>query len=373
MDKLQFHFKLLEASDGKSNVLCVTRVTAEDGRTYRIPHDYFEASHHEELIQTPAYNKVKKALKQRNQVRRVWISLDKTLQDIYYDKEGNVQYRDEYLEEITEKQDTSEVAATTAEQPLVKLLEKLLEKSQEKSEDKNIGRLAKEFTIEKFDGKNANANQWITDFEKECERFELTQDEKIIEILKSFMDKTAADWYSCTLLKLTIKTEWKEWKENFCNTFASRGWSPIRYALSYKYQSGSLLEYSIKKEKLLLQVRKTMDNGTLIDLIATGLPNNIIDRIDREKLRKTEDLHNEIGKLEHLIYQKNLDSKKKWPTNKEKNEKAPCKICKENGKGTRYHSEAECWFKDQVNKNFKTKQVNNLTLDVELSEDDPKN
>lgn len=40
------------------------------------------------------------------------------------------------------------------------------------------------------------------------------------------------------------------------------------------------------------------------------LPNNIIDRIDREKLTKTEDLHKEIGKLEHLIYKKNSEVKK---------------------------------------------------------------
>lgn len=85
------------------------------------------------------------------------------------------------------------------------------------------------------------------DFEKECKRFGLTDDQKRIEILKSFMEKGAGDWYSCTLLKLTIEAEWKEWKEN---TYASKGWSPVRYALAFKYVTGSLLEYSIKKEKL---------------------------------------------------------------------------------------------------------------------------
>ncbi|GBP76824.1 hypothetical protein EVAR_49112_1 [Eumeta japonica] len=73
-----------------------------------------------------------------------------------------------------------------------------------------------------------------------------------------------------------------------------------RYALSFKYQAGLLLEYALKKEKLLLEVRKSSDTGTLIDLIAFGLPNYVADKIDREKLRNTEDLYNDIEKLEQL-------------------------------------------------------------------------
>ena len=122
---------------------------------------------------------------------------------------------------------------------------------------------------------------------------------------------------------------------------------------------------------MLLQVRKSIDNGTLIDLIATGLPNYVADRMDREKLEKTEDLHNEIGKLEHLTYKKNFETKNR-SNNKEKNEKPVCKICKDKGKGTRFHAESDCWFKDKDYKDNK-KQVNNLALEVELSEDDPKN
>ena len=79
-------------------------------------------------------------------------------------------------------------------------------------------------------------------------------------------------------------------KKNFYDTFSSKGWSSIRYAMSFKYQTGSMLDYALKKEKLLLEVRKSIDDGTLIDLIAIGLPNFVADRIDREKLKKTEDL-----------------------------------------------------------------------------------
>lgn len=369
MDKVQFTFTMLAAEDGKSNVLCVTRITTQDDHTYRIPQKYYNALHHEELITTSVYNTIKKTNLKRDQVRKVWIRLTDQLKKAYFDSDDNVQFQNEYLEEI---RDNKNVSTSVTEQPLIRLLEQLLEKNQEKSEETNVGKIAKEFTIEKFDGKNSNANQWMAEFEKECERFKVTRNDKKIEILKSFMEKSAADWYSCTLVKLTIQTDWEDWKENFCTTFASKGWSPIRYAMAFRYQAGSLLEYSIKKEKLLLQIRKSIDEGTLIDLIATGLPNYVADRIDREKLKKTEDLHNEIGKLEHLTTKKEI-KKGKSNNNPTKIDKPPCKICKDKGKGTRYHSEAECWFKEQENKRNKPQHVNNLTLEVDLSNDDPKN
>lgn len=313
-------------------------------------------------MKTSAYAQVKKTCTTRGSVRKIWITLKEDLKDEYFDEDGNLQFKGEYLEEVTEE---ANITANTSEETLVQLLQRLLDQKEEKQEEKNAGKLAKEFTIEKFDGKTSNADQWITAFEKECERFKVTTSGKRIEILKSFMDKGALDWYSCTLIRLTIEAAWSDWKENFCTTFASRGWTPIRYAMTYKYQAGSLLEYSIKKEKLLLQIKKTIDDGTLIDLIATSLPNHVADRIDREKLKKVEDLHNEIGKLPHL--------NKSKPNTKGKIEKIPYKVCSDKGKGTRFHAEADCWFKNQENRGNTSKHVNNLVLEVEQSEIDLKN
>lgn len=168
-------------------------------------------------------------------------------------------------------------------------------------------------------------------------------------------------------MKLTVESEWEKWKKNFCETFGSKGWSPIRYALSFKYQTGSLLEYAIKKEKLLLEVRKTIDTGTLIDLIANGLPNFVADRIDRETLTETKDLYNDIGKWEHLVQINKFERKNKTPDTKEKVEKTPCKNCKDRNKGIRFHPESACWFRDN-----KIKMVNNATLETELNYE-PKN
>lgn len=181
------------------------------------------------------------------------------------------------------------------------------------------------------------------------------------------------------LMKLTVESEWNTWEENFCETFANRGWTPVRYALAFKYQAGSLLEYALKKEKLLLEVRKSIDTGTLIDLIAFGLPNFVADKIDKETLQQTADLYNEIGKLEHLVGKNKYEQiqiKKTYPQSDTKSkkieEKKPCQICVNEKKGKRYHPEENCWFKD---KNQKTvvKTVKNSELEIELNKKNPKN
>lgn len=145
------------------------------------------------------------------------------------------------------------------------------------------------------------------------------------------------------LIKLTLTSEWKQWKDDFCDTYENKGWAPIRYAIEFKYRTGSLLEYAIRKEKILLEIDKTINKNTLIDLIAVGLPTFITDKIDRKKLEETKDLFNEIKSLEHLINKKSFHKKKITnPTMRTKDEKEPCKICKKLNKGNRYHPEPSC-------------------------------
>lgn len=368
---LQFEFKVRSAVDGKSNILCITSIRTRGGQTYSIPDEYQPANLHTAVITTEEYSKIKNTLRKRHQLRKIWIEITKEINETYFDKSGNMQFKDYYLEETTEETNTETASSSASEQSLVRMLEKLLEDNKQRSENQNIKRIIDEFTIEKFNGKNVNAHQWINRFEEECERFSVTQDRKKIEILKFFLEKTCEDWYSCMLLKFTIESEWENWKKNFCETFANKGWTPIRYALAFKYQTGSLLDYALKKEKLLLEIRKSIDTGTIIDLITFGLPNFVADRIDREVLKGTEDLYNEIGKLEHLVYNKNFEIKKnKSYNNKGKPEKTPCNICREKGKGIRFHPETDCWFKL---KEDKIKNVNNSVLEMELNSKDPKN
>lgn len=375
MEKLRFDFCVKTASDGKSNILCITSICTPDGQTFGIPAEYQPASLHQVITNTSNYAKIKKTLNKRHQTRKIWITLTDEISKVYLDGEQNIQFNDVYLEEIVENTNDQKSLTRSSNETLEKLLEKLLEEKQTKSETQNLGKISKDFVIDKFTGRNANAHQWIKDFNKECERFHIDKDRKKIEILKQFLEYSSVNWYSCMLMKFTVESEWIKWEKNFCETFGNKGWSPIRYALGFKYQTGSLLEYALKKEKLLLEVRKTIDTGTLIDLIAAGLPNYLSDKIDRETLQETEDLYNEIGKLEHLVGRNKYEKKNYTYSDiktKKNEEKKPCQICVNEKKGKRFHPEETCWFNE---KNLKSvvKSVNNSELEIELNKENPKN
>ena len=49
------------------------------------------------------------------------------------------------------------------------------------------------------------------------------EDEKKIEILRLFMDKSCADWYSSMIIKLTLNSDWTIWKNKLCESFAKAG------------------------------------------------------------------------------------------------------------------------------------------------------
>lgn len=364
MEKLRFEFTLLPASDGKSSIYCITSITTSEDKVYAIPEELQAASYHKQIVKTSAFNKVKNSLLKRYQTRRVWITMTEELKKTYIDEDGNIQFEDRFLEEVNEKQLSVE--------------QKLPESSQVLNKPQSLKHIADGFVIEKFTSKNTNASQWIDIFEQECLRFDVTTDEKKIEILRLFMDKTCADWYSSMIIKLTMNSEWITWKNKFCESFANKGWNPVTYALLFKYREGSLLDYAIRKEKLLLEMRRSMDTGTLVDLIAAGLPEFILNKIDRELLKDTVDLFNEVSKYEHMTNKKSFIARRRYGNYKTENrneEYTPCKICEKLNKGSRYHPEATCWFRtmnDNTKKNL-FKHVNNTVIEAELNETNQKN
>ena len=140
------------------------------------------------------------------------------------------------------------------------------------------------------------------------------------------------------------------------------------YAYNYKYKDGSLVDYSIKKEKLLLEINKNIDEDTMIDLLALGLPQPIRGKIDRDKLKDTKDLINELRKheseMEKRKYPRSNDGKLE---NKIKiKERKPCSICEKLGKNNRYHPEEKCWF--EKGQKDKPKTIgNNSVIEVDLN------
>ena len=370
MERLKFTFEIKPSIDGKSNYIAITAITTINEKVFLIPEECQATSFHKYIQTSKAYNTVKNSLKKRYQTRSVWIKTTEDILQTYVDEDGNMTFQGQFLEEITQEQMTIG-SRKCSEDPIVKILEKLVE-SQQKNEKQSIKKLADKFVIEKFDGKSSSAHQWMEVFEKECERFNVVKEEEKIEIFRLFLEKSCTDWYSSMMIKLGLQSEWSEWKSNFLQTYANKGWTASKYALSYKYQSGSLLEYAIKKEKLLLEVRKTIDEGTLIDIIAAGLPDFITDRINQEEITHTKNLFSELGRLEHLVSRRKF-IKKKEDT---KPVKEKCTICEKLKKGVRYHSENSCWFKTNLNTEKDKKQIkliNNSELECELQCEDQKN
>lgn len=372
MEKLKFSFHVKPTIDGKSNYIAITSIITEGEKVYLIPDEYQAVSYHKHIQASKTFVTIKNTLKKRHQTRSVWIKMTDDMLNTYFDEDNNAVFQDQFLEEITQEQLASGNKSST-EDPMVKVLEKLIE-SQQNKEKQCIKKLADRFVIQKFDGKNTNADHWMEVFEKECARFDIDKDEEKIEIFRLFLEKSCTDWYSSMMIKVGLQSKWSEWKSNFLQTYANKGWTTSKYALSFKYQSGSLLEYAIKKEKLLLEVRRTIDEGTLIDIIGAGLPDFVTDRINKEEIVHTKDLFNELGRLEHLVSKKKNTFIKKKDDSKPIKEK--CSICDKLKKGVRYHPEDLCWFKTQMNNEKDKKQIkliNNSELECELQSEDQKN
>lgn len=240
MEKLKIEFTVKAESDGKTNIIRITSIETQDGRIFDISIQYQAASLHKELITTQTLSKVENTLSKRHQMRKVWITWTQDSENVYIDEEGNMQFGDYYLEEMNDKKDS--VNAATSEDPINKLLEKLIE-TQKQSTNKSVANIAEQFIIEKFSNKNSNATQWMKEFE-------IVQDEKKIVMLKLFLEKSCIDWYQSMIMKYSIESKWENWKKIFSETYANKGWSPIKYAFSFKYQTGTLLEYATKKERL---------------------------------------------------------------------------------------------------------------------------
>lgn len=375
MEKLKFEFVVKSSEDPKTNILCITSIMDADKNTYIIPEKYQPVRLHDALMKTQTYQKIKNTLQKRHEKRQVWISVTPELQNTFMDEDGNMQINGYILEEITPKEQIMTSETTT--EALSKILENFAETKKDLKQF-NLKKLSEKLVINKFTQKTSSVTQWMVIFETECTRAGITEDIHKIQVFRLFLDESCQDWYCSMLIKHTINSEWNIWKKNFCETYVSRGWTPIRYAIQYKYRQGTLLEYALKKERLLLEINKSIDKPTLIDLIVTGLPNFIADEINRNDLKETEDLFNIIRGKEHLnkkiVGKKEVHLDNKIKQNNLKDQ--PCKICEKEKKGNRYHSESVCWFRNKdsfPSKKDPIRSVNNSELEMSLNEVEPKN
>ena len=341
--RLQFTFRCV---DKKANIVVITSIGTEDSKEYELPQDVTFVSKHEELTKTDIFKRVKKSFTKKGQNRTVWITLTEEMEHQYFDEEGNIMFNDLYLEQII-KTDVTE--------------------SQKKESQLNLKHVAEKFMIENFTSRHSNAKQWLETFEKECKRFEINEDKTRIEILRLFLDKSCSAWHSATLTMLTIEAGWSEWKERFLETFAEKGWTTGMYAIYYRYKEGSLTEYAMRKEKLLLDMDNDISSKTLLLLIAAGLPEFVRNKIDKENCENSTKLLHEIRKCENLV-NKNIFTRKedKYDNKKKFERKKSCKNCENLNKGTRYHPEDSCWFKKKE-RNESGEIGNNSIIEVNLN------
>lgn len=347
--KLQFAFKYVASpSDRRTSVITITSITTQDNKRYVLPEAEKFVSTHTELTKTENYKRIKKSLNQRGQEKTIWITCTDEMEKTYFDQDNNIMFNDLYLDQVVE---TSTVEST-----------------QKKENQLNLKHIAERFMIERFVCKHSNAKQWLETFEKECRRFEISQDNTMIEILRLFLDKSCLDWHSATLTSLTMEAKWSEWREKFLESFADKGWSAGTYAISYRYKEGSLMEYAMRKEKLLLDMDNDISTKTLVMLIAAGLPGFIRDKIDRENCEDSTRLLHQIRKCENLVSRNNFIKKKEERQDNRKRfeEKKPCTICEKLNRGTRYHPEDTCWFRKK-NGNEVREIRSNSVIEVDVN------
>lgn len=210
---------------------------------------------HVQLFNNNVVKNVVKRLKTRNKFRNVVITLSKELLAIYLDVEGNVVFHDLYLEEL----EPVSITSTTSRDPPA---------------DKSVRSLAKYMVLEKFNGENFNAESWLKLFIQECTRVGIPST-NYAETLRLFLDKSASDWFNIFSKDNSLAVSWELWNNSFVDTFAGQSWSDVAYAINFKYFSGSLLEFGLKKRRLLLESDEKMSLVTQINLLVISLPKSI--------------------------------------------------------------------------------------------------
>lgn len=333
---------------------------------YVVPEIFKNINKHKELKKFSSVNNAIKSITKLDGYRKIAVKINEEMKNFYWDEDGNFCIKEIYLEEYIEK----EVSHGERKEENTLLLKKIeeLEEKLKVSNQINLNEIEKKFLLEKFEG-NQDAKRWLEAFEKECDRYHVTSNELKIEILKLFISGNVKDWYQANVIKLKI-SDWEKWKESFLLNFKRNNWVTIRTAFNFRYMKGSIMDYLIKKERLLLEADGKLPEMTRIYLIVYGLPIPLQEKLDREKILNMKDLIDELKKYDDTYKIKEETRKKqidKITNNKsEEKEKKPCDICEKLGFKNRYHPTKKCW-------NNKSKNVKEVNMNRDSTEEEPEN
>ena len=112
---------------------------------------------------------------------------------------------------------------------------------------------------------------WLEQFEfytKGQESFEK------IMMLREFVSGVARVWYDSAMAARGSSSPWSDWRESFLLTFASDHLREAELASKYTYkeESGSLVEYLLEKQRLVLRANPETTDRSMVQAILLGLP-----------------------------------------------------------------------------------------------------
>lgn len=338
-------------------------------KKYAFPLEDQDEEKHQELFSIAIIKNCCKGMTKPGQYRNINVTLPKNIVPLYFDEEKNLKFNNGYLdEEIEEENNSNSISPSTSnkrEEQLLKLISTLTTQLG-RNNQVNLGDIKNLFILDNFQG-HENAEKWIFLFEQECERHQVDRDERKIQILRLFMEGSAKEWYNSMLYRLSIKETWAAWRNSFLKTYPDKSWDKVCYAFKFHYINGSILEYALKKERLLLEVDSEMRMIEIINHIVVGLPSNIRNNLDKKEISTTEILISKIQKFSKT--NDPTDNRTELPRNiyskdLKKSEKRPCGICEKLGKPGRFHPMELCRNKNKLNER-EIKSVNNIENNFE--------
>lgn len=335
---------------GKTTTHFVRQIQFEgQNEVYLIPPHLQKLASHEKLLQSATIKGAKKILTARGTYRNPFVTLTEELITAYLDEDGNPSYMGELLEEITppEKSAASSLLPESSER-----IQNIA--GTEKQNNKPLTSIVKDAVIEKFSGTGRNPTAWLNTFETECARLTVPEHRQW-EALRLFLEGVAVDWFNSTRILLGTNSNWESWRVSFANTFARRGWTEVCDAMYYRYTTGSLSDYVIKKLSMLLDIDPNMSEIMRVNCIVVGLPIYVRDQLDREEIDKVDKLMAKINLFDRPNrntsnsnssggnfrsgFRRNFKNRSKVTF--------PCPYCEKKGFAGRFHLESECRIKDE--------------------------
>ncbi|XP_076397156.1 uncharacterized protein LOC143265993 isoform X1 [Megachile rotundata] len=357
--KARFHF-VSEAVDSKTTEVKVKTIQlVGQPEIFKFPEGAQTKAEHPNLFENQVTKGVVKSLKLRNKFRNVVITLaEGKLKDSYVDHEGNVVFDGYYLEAI---QTDSPIPSNhpAPENP---------------PQEKPIHSISKNIILEKFNGKNFNAESWMKIFVAECKRLEIKEN-KYPEVLRLFLEGPASNWFSIFLKTNSLTCEWEHWNKSFMDTFNQKSWSEIAYAYTFRYLNGPFLDFALKKRNMLIDIDPDLTINSQINLIVIALPHFVKSRLERKNLTNIDNLMSLLSQMEPINnrnFNEKKDDKQKYNEDRQTNQRSrkPCAYCESVGFKNRFHPEEVCRTKTanrKTDKNDKIKIANNIEIEDAVS------